>query len=143
MKNSIFYLFNLLLLISFPLLADDEDEKNKNISYNEVNAPEIKTDPFSEGLINETSLDLFIQGERIMLIDIETDNVLFHSLKEGKDFVRVYTDVTDGNKVLLIWEIKGDDKTGNIKWKIFSYKKFPSTGWRPVNNNTTKVLSFK
>ncbi|NME69408.1 hypothetical protein [Flammeovirga aprica] len=142
--KSITLFFTSLLLISNVLLADNvEDEKNAKRNYDSSNAPKIKTAPFSRGVGDDATLEIFVEGKHKMLIDRQTENILFDKLVEGKDFVRVYTDYTDGQKALIVWQAQKKKKSEEVKWKIYTYKYFPSLGWRPVDNRTTKVKSFK
>ncbi|AZQ62868.1 hypothetical protein EI427_11665 [Flammeovirga pectinis] len=152
-KNTLFT----FLLISLPLIGfsnnekggkdDDNDKKksSKSSSYDHFNiAPKIKTAPFIKDLSSEHSLELFKDGKKRMLIDAETDNILYNNLKEGEDYLRVYTDNTDGLKCIIIWHIdKVDKETGDIEWKKYTYKKYNAIGWRPTHNDNTKVEAFK
>lgn len=146
MKTITLFLISIFIFTS-SAFANFEDGKKKNkrkSNYDENYAPKIKTAPFSKGVGSEVSLELFIEGNHKMLVDRSSDNILFDHLHEGRDFIRVYTDDTDGNKALIVWQIKKVNKrSGDIKWKIYTYKKLPSLGWRPVDNRTTKVKSFK
>ncbi|WP_156152336.1 hypothetical protein [Flammeovirga sp. OC4] len=143
--KSITLIFTSLLLFTNMLFADNvKDEKNRNKNYDASNAPKIKTAPFSRGVGDDATLEIFVEGKRKMLIDRQTENILFDKLVEGKDFVRVYTDYTDGQKALIIWQAqKKNKKTKEVKWKIYTYKYLPSLGWRPVDNKTTQVKAFK
>ncbi|AZQ62869.1 hypothetical protein EI427_11670 [Flammeovirga pectinis] len=144
MKNLSILIVLVLNIISLSSFASNEKGKESKRNYDETNAPKIKTAPFIKGVAAEHSLELFMEGvSHKMLVDTETDNILFDHLKEGKDFVRVYTDNADGNKAMVIWSIKKvNKKTGEIKWDLYSYKHFPTTGWRPVDNNKEKVKAF-
>ncbi|ANQ47663.1 hypothetical protein MY04_0281 [Flammeovirga sp. MY04] len=147
MKNLLFILS--LLFVSSFTFADHEEEgekKKKSEKYDHMNtAPKIKTAPFIQGLANETTLELFKEGRKhMMIIDTEKEHILFDGLKEETDFVRIYTDETDGRDCLIIWrKIDTDEKTGEISWKKFTYKEFEDIGWRPVDNSTTQVKSYK
>ncbi|MBB6459810.1 hypothetical protein [Flammeovirga kamogawensis] len=124
----------------------DDDKKKKKKAYNHMmTAPKIKTAPFIRGLAANGSIELLKEGiNHVMLVDKKNDNILLDYVKEGKDFIRIYTDPTDHQECLIIWRIKKKSKkTGKITWRKFTYKYLPSLGWWPVDNMTTKVKSFQ
>ncbi|MBB3700118.1 hypothetical protein KMW28_14895 [Flammeovirga yaeyamensis] len=146
-KYTLISLIFLLIINSIAFAEGGEDGKNKRSeNYDHMNtAPKIKTAPHIQGVAANGTLEIFHDGKHHqMIIDKETDNILFDHLDQKTDYVRIYTDKTDGNKCLLIWRIKKVNKeTGKITWKQFSYKHFEDIGWRPVDNRTTAVKSFE
>ncbi|OHX68265.1 hypothetical protein [Flammeovirga pacifica] len=137
------------LFISLFIMADhgeEGEEKNKSEKYDHMNtAPKDVSSPFIKGLANETSLELFKEGRKhMMIIDSKTDHILFDGLNEETDYVRIYTDQTDGKDCLIIWrKEKKDNKTGEITWSKFTYKEYSTIGWRPIDNTTNQVKSYK
>ncbi|NLR90913.1 MULTISPECIES: hypothetical protein [Flammeovirga] len=146
MKNFISILLPILITFNTEAGGPEEDGIKKDTKgYDYMNtAPKVGYAPFIQGVAKESSLDLIKERRKhFMLIDSETDNILFQNLVEGKDFIRVYKDPTDNKDCIIIWRILKEDKdTGKIRWKKFTYKKFETIGWRPVDNRTTKVKAF-
>ncbi|NLR90912.1 MULTISPECIES: hypothetical protein [Flammeovirga] len=154
MKKISLIILSLLCLLSTSIYASNNDpkeeegkkteESNEKFDYMHT-APKLNAAPFIKGVAADGTVEIYKEGRNhVMLIDKESENILFDNLKEGKDFVRVYTDYTDNKDCIIIWSMKKKDrKTGNITWKKYTYKKFDSVGWRPVDNMTTAVKSFK
>ncbi|OHX68264.1 hypothetical protein [Flammeovirga pacifica] len=144
-KYSIISVLVLLFISSFTFADGGDHGKESNRNYDHMNTPpKVKTAPFINGVANNGTLEIFKDGKHHkMIVDKTTDNILFDNLNEGSDFVRVYTDYSDGNECLLIWRKKKVDKeSGDITWKKYTYKFYEDLGWRPVDNSTTKVKSF-
>ncbi|WP_281616261.1 hypothetical protein [Flammeovirga sp. SubArs3] len=166
MKTSklILLLVEFLYCVSFSAFADssfnDDKKKSKNkdndliiieptkhpANFDYFNTPpEVKKAPYLINISTERSLGLlkdYRKQTRHLVVDTESDNILFPKLQKDIHFLRVYKDSHDQQPCMIIWEIRDYDEKGEIIWRKYTYKKYKTLGWRPVKNDTIKKIIF-